>query len=325
MPNSCYCDNIANQLHLRDWTVEWVGLEGLAPNLSAKTDAREPAPHGKVSEKMRRKLPHLCFAAVGALVISAMATVYPVESPSHVARASAPNVENRSYLGSALRQLVARVPPPPAGTAVVEADERAFRATRALNGSLRWKLAARDANHSTKSLMMAFSCAAGVQLSADGAPQLAALLTVSGADAARVASHAKARFPRERPFALYGGQTCLSPEHLGVNRDYPSGHSARGWTWGLVLAQLIPNRREELTSRAKAYAESRVICGFHSPSGAEGGRAVAMLTVDTLMRNSRFRTDMQRASKELLAIKEQGQHPPVGQCRPEDALKYRSY
>jgi len=91
------------------------------------------------------------------------------------------------------------------------------------------------------------------------------------------------------------------------------------------LAELIPNRRAQLSSRARAYAESRVVCGFHSPTGAEAGRTVAMLTVNSLMRNPQFRTDMQQASKELSALRQRGQLPPARQCRSEDPLMDKPY
>jgi acid phosphatase (class A) len=107
--------------------------------------------------------------------------------------------------------------------------------------------------------------------------------------------------------------------------DYPSGHSARGWTWGLVLGQLLPNRRQQLIARAQAYADSRVVCGFHSPTGAGAGRAVALITVDALMRTPSFKADMKQASKELAALKQSGTAPPEGQCRAELMRTDRPY
>jgi acid phosphatase (class A) len=207
----------------------------------------------------------------------------------------------------------------------VAADRTAFRTTRSLEGSPRWAMAARDANHSPKSLMKAFSCAAGIELSPERAPHLAELLATAGADAARVASHAKRNYVRSRPYALYEGATCLPSKNLNERGDYPSGHSARGWGWALVLVELIPNRREQLTSRARAYADSRVVCGFHSPMGADAGHAVAALTVSSLKRNPSFRADLQQASREVTTVRQLGQAPPPGQCRFERLMMHRPY
>ena len=253
----------------------------------------------------------------GALLIAATVTL--LAEWTHARDAAA---QHHSYLGSAVDQLGDRVPPPPPGPAVVESDRRMFRATRALQGSSRWRKAAEDADQSTPSLLRDFRCAAGINLTPEQAPHLATLLAIAGADAANVASRAKHRFIRARPYMVDQGPTCGPTRSLGDFHDYPSGHSSRGWTWGLILAKLLPERRRQLSERAKAYADSRVVCGFHSPTGASAGRAVAVLTVDSLMRNPRFRADMQQASHELAALKQRGQVLAASQCPSEKSYAH---
>ena len=232
-------------------------------------------------------------------------------------QAKSPVTKHHSYLRAAVEHLGDRVPPPPQGTAVVEADRRVFRSTRALQGSRRWNQAASDADQSTRSLLKDFSCASGLELAPESAPRLASFLADAGADGAHIAKRAKSKFRRARPYVLDPGPTCRSTRGLGDFHDYPSGHSTRGWTWGLILAELLPDRRQQLASRANAYAESRVVCGFHSPTGAKVGRPVAVLTVNSLMHSPRFRADMQQASRELVALKRHGQMPPPRQCAAE--------
>jgi acid phosphatase (class A) len=248
----------------------------------------------------------------GALFIAAAVTL--LAEWTH-ARDAAP--QHHSYLGSAVGQLGDQLPPPPREPAVVEADRRAFKATRALQGSARWTQAVHDTDQSDPALLSDFSCASGLELTRERAPHLASLLANAGADSAHVASRAKARFRRARPYVLDQGPTCAATQGLGDFHDYPSGHSSRGWAWALVLAELLPDRRQQLSERAKAYADSRVVCGVHSPTGASAGRAVAVLTVDSLMRNPRFRADMQQARHELAALKQRGQVPSAHQCRSD--------
>jgi acid phosphatase (class A) len=269
---------------------------------------------------MGSKLRKVRLFAPSAIVIVSAALLAPQWS-------SARSIydESQGYLGLDIRKLAARVPPPSQAQGIVESDKQAFETTRALEGSLRWKAAAHDADKSPKSLLKAFSCASGVELSRKQTPHIASLLTVAGADASFVASHAKSNFARTRPYVLYGGATCVPAGKLGANRDYPSGHSARGWTWGLVLAELLPDREEQLTARAEAYGESRVVCGFHSPTGIEAGHGVAVLTVDALLQDSAFRADMRQASEELATLRREGQLLPARQCQTERALMDRPY
>ena len=269
---------------------------------------------------MDSKLPQLLLFAPSAIILLGIAALAPQWS-----HARSVYHESKGYLGRDIRQLAAHVPPPAQASTVVEADRRAFITTRALEGSARWRAAAHDADNSPKSLLRAFSCASGVELSRKQAPHLASLLAAAGEDASSVASHAKTDFLRARPYVLYGGATCVPAGNLGANRDYPSGHSARGWTWGLILAELLPDRAEKLTSRAEAYGESRVVCGFHSPTGVEAGHAVAVLTVKALLQKPTFRADMHRASNELSELRRQGHAPAALQCRAEEALSVRPY
>jgi acid phosphatase (class A) len=263
---------------------------------------------------------YLLGAGAGVLVVAGAATL-----AAQWTQAKAPDAEHFTYLGGTAAQLAAGVPSPPRAPNVVLADRQVFRSTRRLQGSARWKLAAEDANQAAPALLKDFSCSSGLNLSAAQAPHLASLLADAGADAAHVASRAKSRFGRRRPYVLDPGPTCRPTRGLGDFHDYPSGHSTRGWTWGLILAELLPDRRQFLMSRAQAYADSRVVCGFHTPTGAAAGRGVATLAVVALKRDPRFRAELKQASNELAALKQQGDAPPAGQCRSEQAMLQRPY
>ena len=262
---------------------------------------------------------------IQVVAVTAMLIVCVVMLAAEWTHAKGRIEQHHSYLEASVTQLGDRVAPPPLLNAVVEADRRVFRATRSLQGTARWEQAVRDVDQSAPSLLKAFSCPSGLNLTAERAPHLAALLDVAGADGAEVSSRAKTRFRRARPYILDQGPTCAATQSLRDLHDYPSGHSSRGWTWALILAKMLPARREHLLARANAYAESRVICGFHSPTGAGAGRAVAALTVNSLMRNRHFRADLQRAAKELAALKLQRQVPPARQCQSEALSLARVY
>ena len=62
---------------------------------------------------------------------------------------------------------------------------------------------------------------------------------------------------------------------LRKNGSYPSGHTAFGWAWGLILSELVPTRTNEIIRRGRAYGVSRMVCNVHWKSDVEAGRAMA--------------------------------------------------
>nr|WP_255441193.1 hypothetical protein [Synechococcus sp. HK01-R] len=62
---------------------------------------------------------------------------------------------------------------------------------------------------------------------------------------------------------MVNGQPICTPEDepaLRSDGSYPSGHTAVGWGWGLILSTIAPDRSDELIARGRAYGESRSVC-----------------------------------------------------------------
>ena len=53
--------------------------------------------------------------------------------------------------------------------------------------------------------------------------------------------------------------TCYPEDEALLRSDgsYPSGHSALGWGWALVLAELNPDRADALFQRGRDFGQSR--------------------------------------------------------------------
>lgn len=68
------------------------------------------------------------------------------------------------------------------------------------------------------------------------------------------------------PFSFFNEMTCNpeQQEELSTNGSYPSGHTAIGWATALVLAEINPDRQNEILKRGFEMGQSRVICGYHS-------------------------------------------------------------
>ena len=208
-------------------------------------------------------------------------------------------------LSSAARPRTTAILPraPATGSPVDEADRRVFRQTRRLEGSRRWALATADVPLAVPAMLRSFRCAAGVPLDPVKTPVLAGLLTRVSADAERAIEPAKAANRRRRPHLVDAGAICVPREELAGSHDYPSGHSTWGWSIGLILAELVPGRSTEILTRARIYAESRVVCGAHNLSAIQAGAMNAAALVAALHASADFRAAMEAARHEIAAAR----------------------
>lgn len=194
------------------------------------------------------------------------------------------------------------LPPPPAqGSAALARDDEASRAGLALVGSPRWELATRDADLFSPAATSALSCAAGFEIGATATPALDRLLKRSLVDFGLSTGPAKKAHMRPRPFMVNGLPSCTPSHEAGLRRDgsYPSGHSAIGFGWSLVLAGLVPDRAAEIVARGRAFGESRRICNVHWKSDIEEGRIVAAAVFPLLAANPVFQADFAAARSEI--------------------------
>jgi len=215
---------------------------------------------------------------------------------------------------------------PMAGDPRFQADMAIFRETRKLEGSPRWKLAQSDDNLSLAGLLGAFACPLGITLTPESAPKIVALLNRANEDAYRAADVIKQHYKHKRPFQVEEGDVCVSPQGkaaLEKSPDYPSGHVALSWETGLILAQLSPEHAVEILQRARAFGQSRVVCGVHNLSAVEAGWMTASAVFDMQVSSLEFRKDLESARAELSSL-ERAAHQKQADCEAENRLLSRS-
>jgi len=220
---------------------------------------------------------------------------------------------------------LALLPPPPAkGSATFAADEEVSRKALALRGTPRWTIATADAELRFPPAAGTFACALGAPVSEEGTPHLYVLLRRTLADAGLSTYAAKNHYQRTRPFLVNRQPTCTPAEETHAAKDfsYPSGHSALGWAWALVLAEIAPERADAILARGLAFGESRVVCNVHWQSDVVAGRLMGAATVARLHADPGFRKDLDAAKAEYAAERAKGL--AVGHdCKAEaDALAY---
>ena len=194
--------------------------------------------------------------------------------------------------------------PPVAGSAAEAHDVWLSGIALTLQDSPRWALATQDAIYSFPEVAGTFSCAIGAPINEVQTPHTYRLLRRSLVDAGYATNTAKNHYQRSRPFMVNDQPTCsaTSEAALRKNGSYPSGHTAFGWAWGLILSELVPTRTNEIIRRGRAYGVSRMVCNVHWNSDVEAGRAMAAATLARLHADPVFQLDMQAAKQELAAV-----------------------
>jgi autotransporter-associated beta strand protein len=71
---------------------------------------------------------------------------------------------------------------------------------------------------------------------------------------------------------------------------FPSGHAAEAWRNTLAMAYLVPQRYQELITRATELGENRILAGMHSPLDVMGGRVQATAVVAYSLNSAAYYT-----------------------------------
>jgi acid phosphatase (class A) len=250
---------------------------------------------------MKAGLPLVAAVLLGA---SALALAQPADilsklPPSYLARGAAPDS-------------LAILPAPPAPGSIDQArDDAAARAAQALRGTPRFAQATRDADLTFPAAASHFACAVGVEISQASTPKLYGLLEKTLIDVGLSTYPTKIKYQRIRPFVATSTPTCTPAEEAFLRTDgsYPSGHSAAGWGWALVLAEASPERATQVLARGRDFGQSRVVCNVHWLSDTEEGRVMAAATVARLHAEPAFRADLEAARAEIAAARQAGRTP----------------
>ncbi len=251
---------------------------------------------------------HTIFLAIAWLVLAAC-TPPPQNSPApETLDVLAPVGEVRPGLmegflhGQPPLNSVVFVPAPPSPDSPEEqADIAANEAAQTLRDTARWQLASRDANLRFPEAAATFQCAAQIEITEASTPALYRLLQRSLTDFGLATYPAKTAYERPRPFLANGQPICTPDDRDALANDgsYPSGHSAIGWGWALVLSQLLPERAEIILKRGKEYVFSRSVCNVHWQSDTEAGMAVAAGAFARLQNNALYLATVAAARKEV--------------------------
>jgi acid phosphatase (class A) len=107
---------------------------------------------------------------------------------------------------------------------------------------------------------------------------------------------AKAKWDRKRPPLVDPRiHPCVTKEE---NASYPSAHATRGVVWSRILAEMFPDKKDQLLARGLLIGKDRYIAGIHFPSDVEAGQKLGNAIADKLLADPAFVRSMKEAKEE---------------------------
>ena len=256
--------------------------------------------------------PLLCGLASAVMTPEAFAQPAPVEE---IRPGRLPGYLHEEDLPDAL----ALIPSAPAPDSTAYAwEQEVNQKIQALRGGPRWDLATLDNDLTFPNAAGTFSCALGAPITQEQTPYLYQLLRRTLLDAGLATYSAKNHYQRTRPFVVNQQSICAAgaEETLRTDGSYPSGHTAIGWAWALILSEIAPDRSNQIQARGLAFGDSRMVCNVHWPMDVIQGQTIGAATVAVLQSDALFRSDLAGAKAEVAAIRARGL-PPTRDCSVE--------
>lgn len=198
------------------------------------------------------------------------------------------------------------VPPPPEeGSAAFLLDQEIAAMYVALDDVARKEQATNDAVLSFPQATEAFNSVLDIKITEETTPHLYMILRRTLADAGLSTYAAKNHYQRARPFMLNNTPTCTPDEEAVLLTDgsYPSGHTAIGWAWALILTEVFPEQTDVILERGLQFGISRNVCNVHWHSDVVYGRMMGAAAVAKLHSNKDFIIDLAAAKEEVKALR----------------------
>ena len=139
----------------------------------------------------------------------------------------------------------------------------------------------------------------GLEITPTETPEIWKLLEASLATTDPMNHETKDFYLRQRPFERFGDDMPTDEEEKVRGRgSYLSGHCMCGWVISLVLAQVAPERANQLFIRGLEYGDSRVIVGAHWQSDIDASLTAGSIGFCALQGCEEYVAQMKKAQQE---------------------------
>ena len=179
-------------------------------------------------------------------------------------------------------------------------DVAQYWQSKAERGTERGRQAIADADGSIDALLAGFSVPAGFEISQKATPALAAMLQMGQESLSANANQMKTTAFRKRPYVQFGEPTLIpeAEDSTAQTSSYLSVTAEVGWGLALLLAEIVPERQNEILTRGFEYGRSRVIAGYNYASDVQASRVMATCVVAHLHADAKFSKLVEKAKKE---------------------------
>ena len=142
------------------------------------------------------------------------------------------------------------LPAPPSFMSTAFADDfQQWIWGKSIRDTQRGKMASLDSQWRMDRIVDIFGEALGITISEKDTPAIWKFVLNTGNTGYASVSTAKKRYMRTRPFALMNEHVAGEfddEQDLLEDGSYPSGHTAMGWSMALGLAEMAPDRQDEV-------------------------------------------------------------------------------
>ena len=185
-------------------------------------------------------------------------------------------------------------PPPVPGSEEEAADLASARAVFKARTPAEEARANKDASLS----MFLFAPAIGPFFAEGKLPKTEALFQKVKSEIGEPVDRAKKHWHRQRPYQLDPKLSLGRPER---SFSYPSGHSSRGTVYALLMAELVPEKKEAILAIGRTIGWDRVLIGKHFPTDIYAARVLGQAIMRELKASPAFQRDLAAAKAELAA------------------------
>ena len=121
-------------------------------------------------------------------------------------------------------------------------------------------------------------------------------------EASQVTDAAKDHWQRPRPYIVEPSLSAAGEPEKSFS--YPSGHSTRGTVFALLLAELFPDKRDDVLAIGRNLGWHRVEIARHYPTDIYAGRTLAQAMVREMKSSSAFQRDFAEVKNEIAVVKQ---------------------
>ncbi|HEY9509994.1 MAG TPA: phosphatase PAP2 family protein [Verrucomicrobiae bacterium] len=192
--------------------------------------------------------------------------------------------------------ILALLPPPPVGVEQA-ADLATVRSVHNSTSSNELAHAKTEGNFT----VFVFTPAIGDFFQPGQFPKTEAFFKRVRRDSDHVVNFGKDHWKRLRPI---NADPSLNRGMRDSSFSYPSGHSTRATIYALLLAEIFPDRKDEILAIGRQTGWHRVQMAMHYPSDIFAGRVLAQAVVRQLKADPEFQHEFAEVKAELATVKQ---------------------